>query len=518
MAARGRSRPCSPFYRKSYVASTIEWKERLDAAENEIRQGKQAQARAQLEKLYQAKVPIRFQVRFSELARRCEVPTLGLRLLFPAVRADARVATGTAEQKTEYAACLTRIGAVEEAIFTLTPLASECPAANLYLAFAHINRWEYEQAVSYLERYLTTPDLAEYAKAVGRFNLAASLTALDRSQESLHLLEPLIADAAEKKLTLLQSACLELRAQNYIAEEKWNEASQTLQQAALLLGGADSREAFFIRKWQGFVHWLKTPVSAASHAELEKIREEARRRAHWETIRQTDYYELRKTREPALLAKLYYGTRFASFREKLLALAGGENILSPFEFPEHHEATQVVELVTAQVVGKPEQFLNPTKLPYKLFQVLTSDWYRPFRLPTLFGMVYPKEFFHPTSSKLRVHFHIQQLRLALKRHRVRLTVEQTREEYQIKITDGVRLRVEHGALERGLSPQWERLFVAFGTRDFQTREARKVLKCSERTAQRLLGEGCRLGICVAKGAGPARVYQLAMTGLKKLAA
>jgi len=87
----------------------------FEAADGFIRAGKRAKARQLFEGALKRKIPPAERVRLASLARRLELPHIGLRLLAPQVRPSRfSAAQPTEAELAEYAANLVRHGAVEE--------------------------------------------------------------------------------------------------------------------------------------------------------------------------------------------------------------------------------------------------------------------------------------------------------------------------------------------------------------------------------------------------------------------
>ena len=122
----------------------------LAAIEDSIRRGDLKTARGELRRLCARRVPRTEAAPLANLAYRAGLPELGLRLLGRIVRPPPRVATrATAAEKAEYAVCLIRLGASEEARWLLDEIDErEYPPSLLYRAFALASRWDYEATLA----------------------------------------------------------------------------------------------------------------------------------------------------------------------------------------------------------------------------------------------------------------------------------------------------------------------------------------------------------------------------------
>ena len=147
-----------------------DWAVLHDKLDTLIRQGKGGEAQLILEKLQDEKIPREWVARFALVARRADRPQFGLRVLNPIVRADRKLPMqATPEEKAEYAQCLIRLGASEEASLLLEGLSvKKLPQVLLYRASAHLTRWEYAEALPLLKFYVKAKGLTPYQRLVGK--------------------------------------------------------------------------------------------------------------------------------------------------------------------------------------------------------------------------------------------------------------------------------------------------------------------------------------------------------------
>lgn len=483
----------------------IEIVDKMDQIELLIRQGDIAQAATIIRLLHKKKVPNRFAARFAELARRADLSQVGLSVLYTIVRRPGLPPQGSAREIAEYAACLIRIGATDEAVSLLTPLTKSLPMASLYLAFAYINLLNNEAASEHLRLFLQNPDLDVYWRSIGICNLAACYTAMESPQRSQPLVSELLEYAAQQKLNFLLAACYELTAQNQILTGEIHGALSTLGNAAKLLGDSPSREAFFIKKWKAVAQWKIAPDSAEAKKTWATIHDEAIKRRSWETLRQLDFYEFQFTQDPLLFGKLYFGTRFAEFKSKVLKYSKLEKKPTDFLFL-NPQAKIILDVTTAEIEPSQKNLARPEGLVHRTLQALCSDLYRPFRIPTLHAMIYPNEYYHPTGAKYRVHFAIKELRDALKDSKLPVQVARRGQEYQLQVSPQAALRMSDRKSTFGL--EWDRTHAAFSDGLFTMREGAELLHLNERAMQRLLADWIGQGICAKVGRGPSTRYQL----------
>lgn len=478
---------------------------KLNAIETLIRQGSIAQAATEIRNLHRKRVPGRLACRFAELARRADLAPLGLSALYPIVRRPGLPAQGTPREIAEYAACLVRIGATDEAVSLLKPLTELAPIASLYLALAYINLLNNRAAAEHLTVFLARPEIDAYWRSIATYNLAACYTAMENPERSQPLVAELLEYATKEKLNFLLAACYELTAQNQIIATDYNQALATLENAEIILANSPSREAFFVKKWKTIAQWKRASHSEEVRPLWAAIRKEAATRKSWETLRQLDYFEFQVTQDPKLFGKLFYGTRFEEFKTKLTRWSKQGQPSDSFLFP-RSEGQKILDVTSGLISPSDKAFARSEGLAHRTLQALTSDLYRPFRIPTLHAMIYPNEHYHPTGAKYRVHFAIQELRASFKKHGLHIKVISLGQEYQLEAMKDTVLRLSENRSAFGLD--WDRLFTAFSGREFTMREAAAELQLNDRAMQRLLVDWIAIHACLKLGKGPSTRYQL----------
>ena len=170
----------------------------------------------------------------------------------------------------------------------------------------------------------------------------------------------------------------------------------------------------------------------AGLTELIRFRVDAVGKEHWETVRECDSFRAIVCKDKALLLKVYFGTPYQSYRQRLLK-DFGESVVIPESF--------VWQIGEGSKLGKREYDvfravpeLKPGQLKYRLLRTLASDFYRPFRVTHLFSEVYPTDCFRLHGSASRIHEGVKVLRLWLKGHRLPLLISERRGQYQLAST------------------------------------------------------------------------------------
>ncbi len=476
-----------------------------------IRRGDVDIAKRYLRDLVLRRVPRERVSAVAGLARRTNLPRLSLKLLHPVIRPARGIASATDDEKAEYAIALTRMGAVEEALALLESVSRAEHALTLFGRFAALfSQWRYGESIPIIRKYIAVPDLEEYQALVGRVNLAAALIHEERNEEAEAELAGLRRVTDRAKLHLLHGNALELSAQNALVRAQWSDARTYLEQAEKHLARAGTvLDSFFLRKWWAFFDVLKSGGGAGRLAKLRSVREAALKRGHWETVRDCDRVEAVVTGNAGLFAHVYFGTPFASFREKLVAKSPKQ-----FTLPETYvwklggqgARTELIDLtsgVTRESIG-----LKPGQAHHRLLGALCLDFYRPVRLATLHAHLFPGECFNPSSSPGRVHAAVSRLRRWLIRaERFPLVLHENDGAYRLETEARIGIRLHRPATtEKGLSWQLQRMKNKWPKADFSRREAGELLGVPMTSVRRTLEAAREEGVLGRKGSGPSTRY------------
>ncbi len=458
---------------------------------SQIRRGETTAVLEALRRIARRGVPAADRAEFANLAWRSGDPELGLRALSPIVRGTGRKrGTPTEAEIAEYAACLVRLGAIDEAMTLMQGLPATNPQADLYRGYAHIARWEYREAIPCLTRYLAVPALSDYERLVARINLASSLVYERHHFQAEALLRELLHEASVRGLSLALGVLLELSAGNLILQNKLDSAGPFLTRAEKELQGGGDIFAFLVRKWKAILAFRQRPEDGTRG--LTAIRTEAAGLSHWETIRDCDRIAALALKDESLFLRVYFGTPFARFRERLLHDFGKVELPETFAWdlgsPLGGRATEL-QVREGRMLGSGAAAVRVGHLNHRLVQALSKDFYRPVRVAPLHAAVYPGNHFNPLSSPAVVHAAIARLRLWCRQAALPMEIAESVGAYRLRATAAVRLvvpRPEEGtAIERD-DTLAARLREAFPGGGFRVAEAEAILGLSRRSVQRLL--------------------------------
>lgn len=487
----------------------------LEPLTRKIQTGKLAEARAELVTLLRKKVPRESLVAFAGLCRRSGLAEKGVRLLHPIVHPAARrPVEATPDEKTEYAACLTILGAQDEALELLATVdPARCPAAYLARAYAEIRNWNYGESIEPLRAFAAHPKTKPYEKRIAKVNLVAALVQEGEHRRALPLLGELLHDASIRKNKLLTANLLEIATENLVRLKRYPEAAKSADKAGELLEGAPGIYEFFTRKWKAVLA-LATGVSDG-RARLDAIRNEAWEKAYWESARDCDRYEVLLTGNPELLTRLLVGTPFPAFRRRI------ERELKAAPEP----AKRYGWRGTTGGEGKPSHWLDlgsgesnrPGRLRvggtlHRFLLGLASDFYRPIETATLFRIVYPGEFYHPEGAPHRVHQLVVEARRFFSKGGFPIALEAQNGSYRLRFeSPRACLWLSPGPTADASRPRLllEKLRGRFEARAFTSEQAMALTDLSQRSAVRLLGEAVRDGLLVREREGKQIRYRFA---------
>ncbi|HEX4925441.1 MAG TPA: hypothetical protein VFV50_15215 [Bdellovibrionales bacterium] len=481
----------------------------FEILESMLREGKIGPVRQSLRKVRLSEVPRHEAVRLANIARRAGLSTLSVKLLNPIVRADKNLTRRANEaERAEYAAALTQIGARSEALQLLESLD---PVKNietlLFRSFAHFGEWMYAKAVPLLETYIARHPVA-YQKLVGKVNLAAALVWESRLEEAQKLLADIISDARAGGFGRLHANALELRAQLYILKYKYTQAERDLDAASKLLKEASVLDDFFVMKWKT----LLSVQSRATRSVIEgfaRLKEEALKRKHWETVRDSDFYLARFKSDLDLFTHLYHGTPFESFRRRIEGnLARGQKIPTFYSWSLKRGASGAPSLNLRRGETSAGAKMKVGQLQHRMITALAADFYRPVRTATLFSVLFPREFYNPQSSPHRVHQNSLRLRSWLGENGIPLQIEAGPSGYRLVASGPVVLISELGEGPRSRAEELlARAREVFGAGSFGTQELVSVSGLSKRTVLRFLDEAKASGELEVAAGGRSTRYR-----------
>jgi tetratricopeptide (TPR) repeat protein len=467
----------------------LDWKSLIEKCETQLRAGNVNATGQLISNLKLAEVPSDLRPTLANILRRSGKDRMSLRLLAPVVR--GRRGQSTKYEKTEYAAALQKIGALEEAKELLSHLTTYTPA-KLILSFCHFRSWDYNKAIPLLESYLLeTSDL--YQKNVGKLNLAAAYAVCGRLNEASQIIEDLIGNLRNFHHHRLLANAYEIRAQIQISSGDERQAMQSLKLAGTTSAGG--YEKLFIAKWSAYL----LARSTGDPSQLKDISADALNLRDWETVREVDLLVNRIQFDDERYSKLWIGTPYSAYRERIqtnlpnrklnefVRLGSGSHVFDPIAHTSEAPATVRIVLMS-----------------------LLKDLYRPAMLGSLFANVFPGEHFDVFSSPNRIHQLLWRVRGWLKQNKVGVqVVDDGAGWYRLIPTQSHCILVNgEAALIPVKKTRIDRLSQKFQDRYFSMAEARQCLGMSTSHCKRLLQDAISENRCMQFGAHKATRYKL----------
>lgn len=486
-------------------------KQDLDEA---IRKGRIDEAKEKLRALNLARLPREHAADFAVLARRVRLTKVALQILRPIVRADRPLQLQPSpEELAAYAAALSRVGAIDEALEILSTIRESSLAdVPLYTAFAHIFRWDYAAAIPWLKKYLRFGTLTPYERLVGKINLASCYVFEGMHADCEELILEIISVATANDWRLLAMNAYEIRAQLAISQGQLEAAKDRLKQASLV-ARTESMDERFIHKWLRIIQLKESgPTPETLHA-MAEFRSEALGREDWETVRLCDYYMAVVEKDSDLFTQVFAGTPHVSFRRKMEQDVNGWFAL-PSRYRWHiggpYPSTSCLDVRTGQTLDS-HVSLKAGQGPHRLLQALTQDFYRPTLTGTLFASVFPGEHFDPKSSPKRIEQHAARLRRWFSEHQIPLSIDVREGAYRLRATAPIDLIVSVTAAEVATRDPFERdlaaLKRAWPYKAFSSRQAAEHLERDLEDTRRFLNEAVERKSLLRLGRGRGTLFR-----------
>jgi tetratricopeptide (TPR) repeat protein len=431
-----------------------------------IRSGKGREAGQQLLALKRNQFPRPWLAAFASLYRRVGLNKSGLKLLTPILLGDFKP---TDHERAEYGLLLERVGAGAEAISLLQAADGRVePRVFLYLALCHIGRWEYQEAIPLLEKFLDA-NRDPYFDVVARVNLASATVHCDQYASADRMLTELIRDfRGNSQHVRLLSNCRELKANIKLENGDLTGAKADLLAAQKLIGQQGTADQLLILKGLAIVRALETK-SLLPLARFQKV---ATARGHWETVRDCDYWRLKIKFSDELFSHLYFGSPLEAYRNRILRRLKAERPTAPRVFGD--TVGRPLDLVCGTLNGVP--LVKFGQQQHMLLATLSSDFYKPFQIAELFAGVFRGERFNVFNSPSRIAKVIQRTRRSCG-DAVLIKLEAGA--CRLQLSAGIHLVRPPESLTDPDSIYWHRLIREAGVQTlFSSREACGILQLS----------------------------------------
>lgn len=498
------------------MGSAIDYQPHIEELSRLLNEGHQGQARKKFLALNFKRIPRNLALPFADMARRMNMPKITLKILKPIVRAETTInPLPTDQEKALYATALSRLGVFDETLTLLKNINNDtAPESLLFQAAVFMLQWDYEAAIPLLRKYISVPTLSVYDRLVAQVNLASALIWNGQNSAGDLLLKEVWSEIGKqpqlKSFKIIHGYSVELAAESKILASEWSKAQWFTLHGQRLLTGTHSRYEFYAKKWKAVLILLWKPEDPAALASLHFIKSEAFKLSEWEIARDCDFFEALAFRNDELFIKVFLGTPFPKFRERILRIYKPQ-----FEIPDSilwrlgPQKTEGPTFDIEEFGAGTKSALIRTPILYSLFQILTRDFYKPVALGTVASELYPGEHYNPNSSPLKIQQVIKRLRQWFKENSIPLDVELKKEHLALVSDVACALKINRVtsqiSKEKFLMLQLKK---KYGKDMFTSHEAATVLGLSPRTIQRLLIQALELKWLVRDGAGPSTRYQV----------
>lgn len=416
------------------------------------------------------------------------------------VRAEKILITPASNQeKAIYGLGLLRLGAFHEAEQILTDVdAEKDPQVYFYRASLSMNQWNYIKAIPNLKKYIHHPDVVPYSKLVGRLNLCAALISSGTSTPNriASEVDRLMNLLNRKNITLLKGNLLEIRSQWLIEQKDYNQALNDLNEAATILQKADEQSLIYIEKWRLIIKskTSRNPLSLVD--DFKTLQQRAIAIKNWETVRDCDLHLALILKNSELIQKVYWGTRFPSYKKRIQIIFKDFKIENQFVWKNSDTDTTAKSFDLVQ--------LAPTKTLQKLFFILSRELYQPLQITEIIDSLYPNEYFHPVASPARLHRLIARARLWLTNKKLPLQIQSYRNSYRLELIGPAQI-ILHASLS---TEKMMQLPHVVKKEFFNVAEWAQELKISKRTARHQILQLAKQGRIESFLRGPNTKYRL----------
>lgn len=479
-------------------------RQNLAALDRAIREGNSGLVRQTLQKTKLSHIARTHLTEFAKLCRRVGLAELAVTALFPLVRQKkgALALPPQPAELLEYALDLNHLGAAEEAEVILASLPEKTPGLPMARASCAVTQWDYSAAIPLFLQALEENREGPYQNLVIRVNLGAAYLAREQYAEADHWLNSAIEECRRDQHRLLLGAVLPLTVQSAVLRKSWAEVKRRVTETRAQFGGASERSQLVLDKWELFARLFEEGLDRARHRDLDRLRQRATAEGHWETLRECDRYEAIFGKSPRMIGRLYYGTPWKAYREKLLA---SFSVPDPFDWTFSGKTQLTLRRRDGcDERGRPK--FKVGQLLHRVLLALSSDLYRPQRIAPLHHQLYPDEYFNPLSSPNRVHQALFRFRRECVRKGVPLNVEAVDELYWLR-GDRLALRFERELPLSMNELRLEKWRTRFGAKPFGCGEAASAIGVSRSSCLFALREGVARGWLQTEGKGPSAVYR-----------
>ncbi len=479
-----------------------------------IRQGRTLEAKNLLENMNPNDLSQKSVARYANLARRAGAIELSLRILKPYVRGlKSREEHGSDEQKAEYAASLTLVGAVDEALELLGKVnLTTCPKATLYLVFAMFKKWQYREAIPLLLKVANSSQLDEYQKLTVRMNLAACNVVCENFSEAENDLLGVEEQTQKNGWSLLKDQLNELRLQIKLGKQDYSRANDFIHQ--MMPTELNERHKFLIKKRLFFLKCL-AENKKIQREEFSEFRRMAYDFSDWDSLRDSDFYEGTIFKDINLLKKVYFGSPFRRYREWVQTTASLHNMeigdSAYWSYPFDDKSRKYTLCLADGTISNHSYQFVPGQILHRVLCLLAEDFYRPCPTGELFRLLFPEEYFDFESSPNRVHGILFRLREVVEQEGFGVSLLEKTRGFKLMLGNNFAIHIDHGFNSQAFRNRdlylLSVLYQKIKQDSFETAEACSILDLKRSRVQFILSLGMTQEILLKTGTGRYTQYR-----------
>ncbi len=461
----------------------------LEEIDGYIRTGNFQKAQAKLQKFSTNTVPIRLASKAANILVRAGMAQKSARILHPLIHSQSE--KPEPQLMAEYALTLLELGAYVEGFKILESINfKDVPAANFYYSVALFSKFEHIKAIPYLESYLKVPQTKPYQRMVASANLVQAYILAKQFNTAESLLSDILSRAQKENQALLVANCLELKAQLLFEQKNFEQALEVLNTSKKTLMPNPSKYQLMIEYWEILCEISLQPKNKELWQRWRKLRLDSVRNDFWSLVRQCDFHSAVLEGNKDLFLKVYFGTPFRTYREKLIK-----------SFPEKCEIPKSYLWNSAPGDVPKGNILNISDsgglavkhelkkghLTYRILQALASDFYIPFKTETIFNYVFPSEYFNPTSSYSKTKNGVRRAQVWLNKNQIPIEIRSDAGAYRIFFLKPFYLQVQLQVEESKKYDTLSEIEVLLDNgKGFSTAEISHKLKIPQRSVNRHL--------------------------------
>lgn len=490
----------------------INWRELYQEVDDLLRSGRVSEAKDKLQELTLKNVPRANRERMAYLFNRVGLFDSGIRLLSPIIHAQTTQPPASSREKITYAMLLIKIGALDETHRILDSLKDQLPEVHLCRGFALQANWDYANAATQLELFIEQTDTTPYEIAIAKVNLLSCLISSNQHAKANALIDSLFVEFKNQGWSLLHKNLQELSSQLAASRSDLHTARMELQIAKRSFFRDDSLWDFLIAKGTAFVDLRINPGDPEARQKLEEVRQRAIEIPHWETVRECDRILGVVTKDSNLLKKVYFGTPYSAYRDRLKAECPWLEVSTSTYV--HGSGTRVFDLKTGACAQDEKLSLKTGSALHRCLLALCSDLYRPVFTGQLYSRVFPQEHYDPVTSHNRIASVIGRLRAWLKENNVAIEIRLDDRFANLVWNHDTDFAVSYSDHQEATALsltkeelQLNRLREAVLDREFALSELMAILEISKPTALKLTNEALGQGLISRHGTARYVVYK-----------